>query len=68
MSYSVTKYMNISTSRPSSEISSQVPIVEADNTAQYWPKLGSQLSAIVIGPVSPFASMLGRRRRPLSTV
>ena len=25
--------------------------------AQYWPNLGSQQSAIVIGPVSPFASV-----------
>ena len=36
---------------------SQVRITEADNTAQYWPNLGSQQSAIVIGPVSPFASV-----------
>ena len=28
-----------------------------DNTAQYWPNLGSQESAIVIGPVSLFASV-----------
>ena len=33
----------------------QVRIAEADDTAQYWPNLGSQQSAIVIGPVSPFA-------------
>ena len=33
----------------------QVRIAEADNTAQYWPNLGSQQSAIVIEPVSPFA-------------
>ena len=32
----------------------QVRIDEADNTAQYWPNLGSQQSAIVVGPVSPF--------------
>ena len=32
-------------------------IAEADNTAQYWPNLGSQQSAIVIGPVSPFESV-----------
>ena len=30
---------------------------EADNTAQYWSNLGSQQSIIVIGPVSPFASV-----------
>ena len=30
-------------------------IAEADNTAQYWPNLGSQQSTIVIGPVSPVA-------------
>ena len=38
-------------------IKSQVRIAEADNTAQYWPNLGSQQSAIVIGPVPPFASV-----------
>ena len=32
-------------------------IAEGDNTAQYWPNLGSQESAIVIGPVSLFASV-----------
>ena len=32
-------------------------IAEAGNTTQYWPNLGSQQSAIVIGPVSPFASV-----------
>ena len=32
-------------------------IAEAHITAQYWPNLGSQESAIVIGPVSPFASV-----------
>ena len=32
-------------------------IAEADNTAQYWPNLGSQQLAIVIGLVSPFASV-----------
>ena len=32
-------------------------IVEADNTTQFWPNLGSQQSAIVIWPVSPFASV-----------
>ena len=31
-------------------------IDEADNTAQYWPNLGSQQSAIAIRPESPFAS------------
>ena len=35
----------------------QVRIGEADNTAQYWPNLGSQQSGIVIGPMSPFASV-----------
>ena len=35
---------------------SQVRIAEGDNTAQYWPNLGSQESAIVIGPVLLFAS------------
>ena len=35
----------------------QVRITEADNTAQYWPNLGSQESAIVIGPLSLFASV-----------
>ena len=30
-------------------------IAEANNTVQYWTNLGSQQSAIVIGPVSPFA-------------
>ena len=35
----------------------QVQIAEADNIAQYWPNLGSQQSAIVIGPVLPFASV-----------
>ena len=29
-------------------------IDEVDNTAQYWPNLGSQQSAIGIGPVSSF--------------
>ena len=32
-------------------------IAEAGNTAQYWPNLGSQQPAIVIGSVSPFASV-----------
>ena len=32
-------------------------ISEGDNTAQYWPNLGSQESAIVIKPVSLFASV-----------
>ena len=36
---------------------SQVRIAAVDNTAQYWPNLGSQHSAIVIGLVSPFASV-----------
>ena len=36
---------------------SQVRIAEADNTAQNWPNLGIQQSAIVIGPVSSFASV-----------
>ena len=31
--------------------------VETGKTAQYWPNLGSQESAIVIGPKSPFASV-----------
>ena len=35
----------------------QVWIAEGDNTVQYWPNLGSQESAIVIGPVSLFASV-----------
>ena len=35
----------------------QVRIAEGDNAAQYWPNLGSQDSAIVIGPVSLFASV-----------
>ena len=30
----------------------QVRIAEADNMAHYWPNLGSQQSAVVIGPVS----------------
>ena len=38
-------------------IISQVPITGADNRAQYWPNLGNQLSVIVIGAVSPFASV-----------
>ena len=33
----------------------QERIAKANNTAQYWPNLGSQESAIVIRPVSPFA-------------
>ena len=37
--------------------SSQVRIAEADNTAQYWPNIGSQELAIVIGPVSLLASV-----------
>ena len=36
---------------------SQAQITEADNTAQYWLNFGSQQSAIVIGPVSSFASV-----------
>ena len=35
----------------------QVRIAKGDNTAQYWPNLDSQESAIVIGPVSLFASV-----------
>ena len=35
----------------------QVRIAEGDNTAQYWPNLDSRESAIVIGPVSLFASV-----------
>ena len=35
----------------------QVRIAEGDNMAQYLPNLGSQESAIVIGPVSLFASV-----------
>ena len=38
-------------------IITQVRIAEADNTAQYWCNLGSQQSAIVIGPASPFATV-----------
>ena len=38
-------------------IDTQVRITKGDNTAQYWPNLGSQESAIVIGPVSLFASV-----------
>ena len=45
----IENYVSISTT--------QVRIVEADNTAQYWPNLGSQRSVIIIGPVSPFASV-----------
>ena len=40
-----------------SYLHSQVRIAEGDNTAQYWPNLGSQESAIVNGPVSLFASV-----------
>ena len=40
-----------------SEKVSQVRIAEGDNMAQYWPFLGSQESAIIIGPVSLFASV-----------
>ena len=36
-------------------LKTQVRIAEADNTTQYWPNLGSQESAILIGPVSLFA-------------
>ena len=32
-------------------------IAEADNTAQYWPNLGSQQTVIAIGPMSLFASV-----------
>ena len=35
----------------------QVRIAEGDNTAQYWPNIGSQESAIVIRPGSLFASV-----------
>ena len=35
----------------------QVRIAKADNTEKYWPNLGSQQSATVIGPVLPFASV-----------
>ena len=38
-------------------MAAQVRIDEGDNTAQYCPNLGSHQSAIVIGPVSPFASV-----------
>ena len=38
-------------------IKTQVRIAEGDNMAQYWPNLGSQESAIVIGPVSSFVSV-----------
>ena len=37
--------------------STQVRIAEADNTAQHWPNLGNQQSAIVIRLVLPFASV-----------
>ena len=37
--------------------STQVRIAEGDNTAQYWPNIGSQESAFVNGPVSLFASV-----------
>ena len=33
------------------------PSANCNNMAQYWLNLGSQQSAIVIGPVSPFASV-----------
>ena len=39
------------------EVKPQVRIAKADNTGQYWPNLGSQQSANVIEPVSPFASV-----------
>ena len=32
-------------------------IAKAHNIAQYWPNFGSQQSAIVIGPVSPFVTV-----------
>ena len=35
----------------------QVQIADADNTAQYWPNLGSQQSVIGAVPVSSFASV-----------
>ena len=40
-----------------SEMRPQVQFAEGDNTAQYWPNLGSQESTIVIGPVLLFASV-----------
>ena len=39
------------------ELTTQVQIIKDDDTGKYWPNLGSQESAIVIGPVSPFASV-----------
>ena len=44
-------------SNDSTLIGAQVRIAEAENTAKYWTNLGSQESVIVIGPVSPFASV-----------
>ena len=38
-------------------VNTQVRIAEGDNTAQYWPNLGSQESTIVNGLVSLFASV-----------
>ena len=38
-------------------IHTQVRIAEGNNTAQYWPNLGSQESDIVIAPVSLFTSV-----------
>ena len=38
-------------------VRTQVQIAEAGNTAQYWPNLGNQRLAIVIGPMSPFTSV-----------
>ena len=51
-----TKFL-VETSTNKLNITTQVRIAEGDNTAQYRPNLGSQQSAIFIGPVSPFASV-----------
>ena len=47
----------------------QVRIAEGDNTALYWPNLGSQESAIVIGPVSllPRQTILEVRKSEFGT-
>ena len=50
-------HLPTSTHLPLHYTNAQVRIGEGDNTAQYWPNLGSQESAIVIGPVSLFASV-----------
>ena len=45
----------------------QVRIAEGNNTAQYWTNLGSEESAIVIGPVSLHRSSAGPATGPFST-